>query len=81
MKIILENTETILEIEAGGGVVPARVWEGHTADGVPVVAFITRISPQTHDSDANAAFARELVETARPSLASASGAIPLRLVL
>lgn len=81
MKVILDSTQTTLEIEIDGHAVPARVWEGHTEDGVPVVAWITRISPQTHDPDANATFAHTLVETARPSLAMPAGPWSLRLIL
>lgn len=81
MKITLESTTTVTELEAGGGLMPARVWEGHTEDGVPVVAFISRISPQTHDPKANEQFVRDLIETARPSLGVPRTTIPLRLIL
>lgn len=81
MKLVLESTTTVTELVTHDGTVPARVWEGHTEDGVPVLAWITRVSPQTHDPDAEAAFARELIETARPSLAMPLGPIPLRFIL
>jgi len=81
MKVILDSTQTVIEIVVDGRVVPARVWEGHTEEGTPVVAWITRVSPQTHDPDVAATFGRELHETARPSLAMPAGPIPLRFIL
>lgn len=43
MKITLESTPELGTIEVGGVQVPARIWVGSTARGVPIVAFITRI--------------------------------------
>jgi hypothetical protein len=68
MKVTLESTDKILRLVVDGHEVPARLWEGATEGGVAVVAFITRISPQTHDEATNATFARELIETCKPKL-------------
>jgi hypothetical protein len=68
MKITIESTDKIVELEIGGARVPARVWEGQTEAGVPVLAFITRISPQTHDREAHETFARKLSETRKPKM-------------
>ena len=64
MKIELEPTDDIYLAEeiTRGGPVMLRRWEGKTADGVPVHAYIAVVSPQTHDPAVEAAFARELVE-------------------
>lgn len=59
MKITLEATGTIDTISRA---VPARIWKGHTESGVPLMAWITLISPQTRDPDAHAEFERELKE-------------------
>ncbi|NBV42867.1 hypothetical protein EBR96_08900 [bacterium] len=56
MKITLEPTGSIRPINGH----PAREWRGEDEHGVPVVAFIIALSPQTHDADVNARFAREL---------------------
>lgn len=81
MRIILDSTQTVVSVEEGGDAVSARVWEGHADDGTPIVAWIVRVSPQTHDPDVAAKLGRELVETARPSLATPSWLIPLRFML
>jgi hypothetical protein len=75
VKITIEPTDMIVDIDH----VTARIWEGTTDDGVPVMCFITRISPQTHDEAVNRRFAAELQETRAPSLAAQ--VIPLRLIL
>lgn len=57
MKLILEPKA--IEMVQG---VECRRWEGVTDKGVPVHAWIRMVSPQTHDAEANAEFARELGE-------------------
>jgi hypothetical protein len=57
MKITLEETETIATI---GGSVPARIWKGHTENGVPVKAWVALIQPQTHDAEAHKQFEQEM---------------------
>jgi hypothetical protein len=70
----------MVELEIQDNRVPARIWEGKTDAGVPVLAFITRISPQTNDPEANEVFARELKETRKPTLLTRA-AIDTRFVL
>lgn len=80
MKVTLESTTKIVALVLGDGrEVPARVWEGTTANGVEVHAYVTRIAV-ANDADARE-FERDLVEVPhlRPSAAIAS--IPLRLIL
>jgi hypothetical protein len=84
MKITIENTSKIVELQINGGLVPARVWQGQTENGIPVQAFITRIAPEvprTHfgHTELTRQFDRELRECAdpRPSV----DAIPLRLII
>jgi len=80
MKIVIENTDKIVELDGEGFTgVPARIWEGETESGVPVTCFITRIAPRTHDEAANAQFAEELQEVKNPTL-YAQG-IPLRMFI
>lgn len=73
MKIEIENTDKIVEISG----VPARVWEGKTASGIPVHCFVTRISPQSHEGIED--FEKELQETKAPS--PGVQAYPLRMIL
>src|SRR5208283_504827 len=40
MKITIENTTILAELNG----VPARVWEGKTESGIPVICWITRIA-------------------------------------
>jgi hypothetical protein len=82
VKITIESTDAIVALEVNGKDVPARVWEGKTDSGIPVVCLVTRISPQTHDAEANAVFARELIETRKPILPGPwERGIPLRMIL
>jgi len=67
MKVELTSTTKIVELQIGvdGPAVPARVWEGVTAAGVPVFAFITRVAAErTQDLTE---FERDLQEHAPPS--------------
>ena len=81
MRITLDSTQSVISVEEGGDAVLARVWEGHADDGTPIMAWIVRVSPQTHDPDVAAKFGRDLVETARPSMIVPSRPIPLRFIL
>lgn len=81
MKITIESTDRLVTLVVNGAEVPARIWEGASDGGVAVVAFITRVSPQTHDAEANAIFERELLLTRQPVHEPYSGAIDLRLIL
>lgn len=65
MKVELHNTTKIVELKTPTGCVPARVWEGHTEAGVPVIAFITRMAAE-RDADL-VEFERELREVTPPS--------------
>ena len=61
MKITIESTAEVWGIDAGGvEEFPARLWRGHTDDGVPVLCLIALISPQTHDLEALSQFDDEL---------------------
>jgi len=40
MEIMLVSTNKIVMLDG----IPARIWEGHTADGIEINAFITRIA-------------------------------------
>lgn len=77
MKVTLENTDKLVELVVNGAVVPARIWEGVTANGIQCHAYITRIA--VHDDDDAAEFERDLKEQRKPTAQLA--AIPLRLVL
>lgn len=40
MKMTIESTTKIVEVNG----LPARIWQGTTANGIPVVAYITSIA-------------------------------------
>jgi hypothetical protein len=44
MKIHIEPTSRIIEVVVDGAAVPARVWEGHTDNGIAVICCVTRIA-------------------------------------
>lgn len=81
MKITVENTDKILHLQAGGGEVPARVWEGETENGTKVICFVTRLLvKEGQPEEVYKQFERELKET--PKAASrAVQTFPLRLFL
>ena len=73
MRIRIESTTKIVEING----VPARIWEGHTENGVPIHCYVTRIAVP-EDAD-HGEFEAELQGQRVPS--AAVEAIPLRLIL
>ena len=78
MTVTLTSTDKIVELETASGRVPARIWEGTTANGVRCHAFITRIAVNRNDDAAE--FSRDLQEHRAPSL-EISGVYDMRLVL
>lgn len=62
MKITIESTEQIVTLNG----VPARVWEGTSAGGVRVHAFITRIAVDREDDGTEF---DDLSEHAEPTVA------------
>ncbi len=77
MQVTLQSTTKIVELSIDGARVPARIWEGRTANGVRVHAYVTRVAVKNTDDVAE--FDRDLKEHAAPSVEVQ--AIPLRLVL
>jgi len=73
MKIQIESTTKIVELNG----VPARIWEGKTASGIPVHCYVTRIAVDNGDDVTE--FERELKEQRAPSVEIE--AIPLRIIL
>ena len=63
MKITIESTAVIVEIDDG---VVARRWEGVTDTGIPVVALVNGLTPQTLDPAALAQFTAEIEASASP---------------
>lgn len=77
MKVTLENTDKIVYLTLGDVTVPARIWEGTTANGIACHAYITRIA--VGDLLNAAEFERDLKEQRKPTAAVA--AIPTRLII
>jgi hypothetical protein len=44
MKIHIQPTSVVGELDFKGEIVPARIWEGETDSGVEVVCWITRVA-------------------------------------
>lgn len=77
MKIQIESTSKIVELRTESGVVPARIWEGHTDSGIPVHCYVTLIAARA-DADCSQ-FDDELAEQRAPSADVA--ALPARMIL
>jgi hypothetical protein len=73
MKITINGTTMIVELDG----IARRVWEGHTASGIPVHCFIPRVA--VADGLDHSEFERELEEQRAPSPEVA--AIPARMIL
>lgn len=65
MEVRLESTDKIVTLNG----VPARLWEGHTAAGVPCHAYVTRIAVwiAVSNTEDSSEFDRELQEHRPPS--------------
>lgn len=63
LKVTLSATDRVQAVNG----VPCRAWEGETASGTPVVAYVALIEPQTFDPGRLAEFEEQLkhVETRR----------------
>ena len=77
MKVTLESTTKIVRLIVEGREVPARIWEGRTANGIACHAYITRIA--VADGLDAAEFERDLKEHRRAT--PAIEAIPTRLII
>lgn len=74
MKITLESTTKTVTFNG----IPARIWEGHTESGIPVLhAYITRVG--VHKDHDCTQFEAELKEQRAPS--PEIEAIPMRMIL
>lgn len=68
MKLTLESTQMIVQLETEQGTVPARIWCGKTESGTPCFAFIAMIAPEiAMDDQRQAEFEAELDECVEPS--------------
>ena len=80
LKLHLQSTSRIVEVDGGRGVVPGRVWEGVTDSGIQVTCIITRIAVDR--SDDTSRFEAELARCRTgPPPAVHTDAFPARLVL
>ena len=67
MKITVESTKKIVTVNGG---VDARIWEGKSETGIPVICFVTRVAvPADADQEQ---FKKELRECAAPSAEATS---------
>lgn len=79
MQLVIESTERVVTIvDKSGAEVQARVWQGQTDSGIPVVCLICRVA--VPEGQPQGEFQRELVEHQPPS-ADALQAFPLRFVI
>lgn len=77
VELSLKSTDKVVTLVIGGGEVPARIWEGCTASGIKVHAYITRVAVKSTEDQAE--FVEELKAHDPPSEEVRS--IPLRLIL
>ena len=77
MKIHIQPTSRIITVEGSNGAVPARVWEGHTDNGIEVTVLVTRIAA-LREQDLSE-LDRALTEMPPPSVHT--DAWPARLIL
>jgi hypothetical protein len=79
MKIIIESTAEIVEIQADDYTAPirARVWEGQTDSGIKVSCLIPRIA--AHKDQDLSQFEKELQEQSAPS--AWPRVFPLRMII
>jgi hypothetical protein len=73
MKLIIESTTKVVTLNG----VQCRIWEGTTASGIKVHAYIPRVGVDKNQD--NSQFQAELEEQRPPSLEIE--AIPLRMLL
>jgi hypothetical protein len=78
VKIHIEPTSRVIELVVDGAVVPARVWEGHTDNGIAVICCVTRVAARI-DAD-RSELERALTPMPEPSL-DGRQAFPMRLIL
>ena len=78
MEALLHSTSKTVELVTESGcTVEARIWEGTTAKGVSVIAFITRVA--AHQDDDLSEFNADLADVRPPSFAARSH--PDRMIL
>ena len=73
MRLSIENTDILATING----VPARVWQGKSASGIPVTLWVTRIA--VNEKEDTAMFEKELRECVPPTAEAQS--FSLRLIL
>lgn len=84
MKVTVRSTERIVLVtpEGGTGRIEARVWEGETETGIPVVLLVPRVAVPLeldgHPVD-QSTFLEELKEHSPPT--ELGSAFPLRMVI
>lgn len=84
MKIEIEPTSKIVEIQTPTGTVPARIWEGKTDRGTPVHCYVTRICPSVTEPVPESIvteFTSALEEASALHASDLVRSIPLRLIL
>lgn len=77
MRIHIEPTTRIVDVVGTAGIVPARVWEGETDNGIAITVLVTRIAARI-DAD-RSELERTLEEQHPPSIHA--DAWPNRLIL
>lgn len=76
MRVTIESTDKLVRLNGA----PARIWEGKSEGGVPVICFVTRVAVQEGmDPACYERFEQELLET-RPASPEARSFDP-RLIL
>ncbi len=75
MKITVSNTSKIVNLNG----VTARVWEGQSDTGIPVICFISRIAIDANVKEHVQQFEAELKEVSAPSVEAQS--FPTKMII
>jgi hypothetical protein len=82
MRLTLEPTDKLVELvdRNTGCATQARLWQGQDDHGVPVLAYICRVSAPLHLAPADVARFEASLKSVAPMRADVAS-IPLRLIL
>lgn len=81
IELRLRPTDKIVELRSDSGAsVPARVWQGETASGIPVHCFVTRVAVDKDRPPHEIAEFEQALSVCEPPRAEIV-AYPLRLIL
>lgn len=76
MRITIIPTDKVQYVDGRA----CRIWQGVSESGVPVLAWVAVISPQTHDEEARATFTSELAALPAPTFEPVELVFPVAFI-